>query len=304
LLPYAELVEDGLWFPEGGIYALARALERVALGEGVELRTNCLVTRIATRGRRVCGVETRGGFVAADVVLANADLPYTYRQLLPEDAPRDFTARRIERFSYTCSAHALYLGVRSAWPHLLHHNFVLSRDYKGTLDQIFIEGRLPDDPAFYICVPSVSDAAFAPPGCSSIMVLTPVPAESPRIDWARDGPAFRERVLTLLETRAGLIGLRSRIAVCHERRPPDWREAYNLHRGAAFGLAHGLLQVGWFRPDNRSRALPNLYFVGASTRPGTGVPLVLIGARLVAERIVREQAEALPVRRATWHRGR
>jgi len=294
LLPYAELVEDGIWFPEGGMYALARALERVAVAEGVELRTGVTVTRIAARGGRVRGVETTAGFVAADVVLANADLPYTYRHLLPEDAPKDFSAERIERFSYTCSAHMLYLGVRGAYPHLLHHNFFLGRDYKRTLDQIFGERRLPDDPAFYVCVPSVSDPAYAPSGCSSVLVLTPVPAESPRVNWAREGAAFRERVLTLLETRAGMSDLRSRIDVCRERTPEDWREAYNLHHGAAFGLAHGLRQVGWFRPDNRSRALPNLYFVGASTRPGTGVPLVMIGARLVAERIAREQGQEHP----------
>jgi len=134
------------------------------------------------------------------------------------------------------------------------------------------------------------------------MVLTPVPAESPRVDWARDGAAFRERVLTLLETRAGMAGLRQRIEVCIERTPADWRAAYNLHHGAAFGLAHGLLQVGWFRPDTRSRSLPNLYFVGASTRPGTGVPLVMIGARLVAERIAREQGQG--TRPARGVRGR
>jgi phytoene desaturase len=291
LLPYTELVEDGLWFPEGGLYALAEALLRVAQAEGVELRTNCAVTRIPVRGGRVCGVETADGFVPADVVLANADLPYTYQHLLPDGAPRDFGCERIERFRYSCSAHMLYLGVRGTFPHLLHHNFVLGRDFRGTLDQIFARQRLPDDPACYVCAPSITDPSFAPPGCSSVLVLTPVPAESPRVDWARDGAAFRERVLTLLETRAGMTGLRDRIEVCIERTPDGWRSAYNLHRGAAFGLAHGLFQVGWFRPDTRSRALPNLYFVGASTRPGTGVPLVMIGARLVAERIVREQGQ-------------
>lgn len=291
LLPYAELVEDGLWFPEGGMYALAEALLRVAVTEGVELRTSSAVTQIAVRGSRVCGVETANGFVPADVVLANADLPYTYQSLLPGGAPRDFSRARIERFDYSCSAHMLYLGVRGTFPQLLHHNFVLSRDYRGTLDQIFVQHRLPDDPACYICIPSATDPSFAPPGCSSVMVLTPVPAESPHVDWERDGAAFRERVLTLLETRAGMTGLRDRLDVCEERRPGDWQTAYNLHHGAAFGLAHGLFQVGWFRPDTRSRALPNLYLVGASTRPGTGVPLVMIGARLVAERIAREQAQ-------------
>jgi phytoene desaturase len=189
----------------------------------------------------------------------------------------------------------LYIGVRRTYGHLLHHNFFLSGRYKRTLDQISREGKLPEDPAFYLNVPSTTDPAYAPPGCSSLMVLAPVPAATAPgkahlgVDWLREGPAFKERVLRLLETRAGMPDLRDNIEVCWERTLPDWAEAYNLHRGAAFGLAHGLFQVGYFRPDNRSRLADNVYFVGASTRPGTGVPLVMIGARLVAERIAREQ---------------
>lgn len=290
LLPYTELVEDGLWFPAGGMYALAEALLRVAEAEGVDVRTGCNVTRIAVHEGRVCGVETDGGFIPADVVLANADLPHTYRHLLPPNSPKDLSDARVESLTYTCSAYMLYLGVKRSYPHLLHHNFFLGSDYRRTLDQIFQQRRLPDDPAFYLCAPSITDPSFAPPGSMSLMALVPVPAESPHVDWQRQGEAFRERVLGLLETRAGMSDLRAQIEVCWERTPADWQREYNLHHGAAFGLAHGLRQVGYFRPDNRSRRLPNLYFVGASTRPGTGVPLVMIGARLVADRIAREQA--------------
>lgn len=290
LLPYTELVQDGLWFPEGGMYALAEALRRVAEEEGVEVRTGCTVTRIAARDGRVCGVETHDGFVPADVVLANADLPYVYERLIDGGTPKDISSRRSRRFSYSCSAFMLYLGVRGEVAQLLHHNFFLGRDFKRALAQIFEQRRLPDDPAFYLCAPSVTDTSFAPPGCASLMLLAPVPARSRRVDWGREGPAFRGKLLDLLEERAGITDLRGRIEVCRERTPADWQRDYNLARGAAFGLAHGLFQVGWFRPDNRSRRLPNLYFVGASTRPGTGVPLVMIGARLVAERIQQEQA--------------
>ncbi len=289
LLAYAELVEDGLWFPDGGMYALAEALVKVACEEGVEIRTGCTVERIVSRNGRACGADTDTGFVSADIVLANADLPYTYQQLLGGDQPKDPLHRKVESLSYTCSAFMLYLGVRRSYPRLLHHNFFLGRDYRANLDQIFGERRLPDEPAFYLCAPSVTDPSFAPKGGSSLMVLVPIPAESPRVNWERDGAVFREKVLGLLETRAGLTGLRDEIDVCWERSASDWKSAYNLHHGAAFGLAHGLFQAGYFRPDNRSARLKNLYFVGASTRPGTGVPLVMIGARLVAERIAREQ---------------
>lgn len=290
LLPYAELVEDGLWFPAGGMYALAEALLRVATETGVEVRTGVTVREICARGGRVYGVETDADFVAADVVLANADLPYTYCHLLRDSAQRDLSARKVASLTYTCSAYMLYIGVRRSYPHLLHHNFFLSNDYRRNLDEIFEQRRLPSDPAFYLCNAAATEPGYAPAGGSSLMVLVPVPAQSPRVDWHTEGAAFKETVLRLLETRAGLSGLRDGMEVCWQRTPPDWAETYNLQHGAAFGLAHGLFQTGWFRPDNRARKLPNLYFVGASTRPGTGVPLVMIGARLVAERIVREQA--------------
>jgi phytoene desaturase len=288
LLPYTELVEEGLWFPRGGMYALAEALQRCAELEGVEVRTGVTVDEICVRGGRVWGVETDQGDVPADIVLANADLPYVYRYLLPPSA-RDLPAARVEQLDYTCSAYMLYIGARRRWPHLLHHNFFLSGDYAGTLGDIFARGVLPHDPAFYVCAASESEPRYAPPDGTSLMVLVPVPAQSPAVRWECEGETFRARILDLLETRAGLTGLRDAIDVLWERTPADWRTTYNLHRGAAFGLAHGLFQVGWFRPDNRSRLLPNLYFVGASTRPGTGVPLVMIGARLVAERIMQEQ---------------
>ena len=290
LLPYAELVEDGLWFPEGGMYALAEALRRSAEHEGVEIRTGVAVTEICAQDGHVRGVETDTGDVAADIVLANADLPYVYRHLIADAEARDLPARKVDALEYTCSTYMLYIGARRRWPRLLHHNFFLSTDYRDTLDDIFTRRTLPHDPAFYLCAASESAPSYAPAGGTSLMVLVPVPAQSRAIDWRRDGAGFRDRVLDLLERRAGLGGLRAATEVCWERTPPDWQAAYNLHRGAAFGLAHGLFQVGWFRPDNRARRLPNLYFVGASTRPGTGVPLVMIGARLVAERIVREQA--------------
>jgi phytoene desaturase len=289
LLPYAELVEDGLWFPEGGMYALAEAICRAAEQEGAQIRTGVEVRGICTRGGRVRGVETATGEVTADVVLANADLPYVYRHLIADSELRDVSARKVDALDYTCSAYMLYIGARRRWPHLLHHDFFLSVDYKGTLDDIFERRALPRDPAFYLCAASESEPSYAPEGGTSLMALVPVPAQSRTVDWQRDGAAFRARILALLESRAGLDGLRDATEVCWERTPADWQSAYNLHKGAAFGLAHGLFQVGWFRPDNRSRRLPNLYFVGASTRPGTGVPLVMIGARLVAERIVREQ---------------
>ncbi len=286
LLPYTELAEDGLWFPEGGMYSLVDAMERLATGLGVRLHTNSPVEEIVVTKGRARGVRVGGEEIGADAVLANADLPYAYRTLLGGAADSDFKLRKREKLKYTASAFMLYLGVDGKLDNLLHHNFYLSGRYKENFEAIFRDRRLPDDPSFYAVVASKTEPRLAPEGKDGLFVLVPVPHLGPNVDWERDGGAFKEKVYGLLERRCGLD--RDRVVYEKVRTPPDWREEYNLEEGAAFGIGHGIFQVGYFRPPMVSKAVSGVYFVGASTRPGTGVPLVTIGARLVAERIARE----------------
>ncbi len=286
LLPYTELAEDGLWFPEGGMYSLVEAMEELATGLGVRLHTKSAVEEIVVTKGRARGVRVGGEEIGADAVLANADLPYAYRTLLGGAADSDFKLRKREKLKYTASAFMLYLGVDGKLDNLLHHNFYLSGRYKENFEAIFRDRRLPDDPSFYAVVASKTEPRLAPEGKDGLFVLVPVPHLGPNVDWERDGGAFKEKVYGLLERRCGLD--RDRVVYEKVRTPPDWREEYNLEEGAAFGIGHGIFQVGYFRPPMVSRAVSGVYFVGASTRPGTGVPLVTIGARLVAERIARE----------------
>jgi len=290
LLPYTELAEDGLWFPEGGMYSLIEAMERLATELGVRFHLNSpveevIVTKGRARGVRLGG-EAGGAEIEADAVLSNADLPYAYRDLLGGAADADFKLRRRENLKYTASAFMLYLGVDGKLENMLHHNFYLSERYKENFEAIFRERRLPDDPSFYAVVASKTEPRLAPEGKDGLFVLVPVPHLGPNVDWARDGEAFKEKVYGLLERRCGLD--RGRVVYEKARTPLDWRDEYNLEEGAAFGIGHGIFQVGYFRPPMVSRSVNGMYFVGASTRPGTGVPLVTIGARLVAERIARE----------------
>jgi phytoene desaturase len=169
---------------------------------------------------------------------------------------------------------------------MVHHNFYLSGRYRENFEAIFRDRTLPEDPSFYAVVPSKTEPRMAPDGMESLFVLVPVPHIGPNVDWDRDRDAFREKVYGLLERRCGLD--RSRVVYEKARTPLDWRDEYNLEEGAAFGIGHGIFQVGYFRPPMVSKAVQGMYFVGASTRPGTGVPLVTIGARLVADRIGRE----------------
>src|SRR5215212_7746549 len=291
LLPYTELAEDGLWFPRGGIYKLIEAMGRLARDLGVNINLDSPVEEIVVAKDRARGVRVNGEEFGADAVLANADLPYVYRKLLPHSAGEgDFrwTLRKREKLLYTASSFMLYLGLGRKLNHVSHHNVYLSKRYRENFEQIFDERRLPDDPSFYTNVPSRTDESAAPPGMEALYVLVPTPHLGENVDWRRESEPFKERIYDLLEKKAGIEDIRRHIVYEKVRTPLDWSAEYNLEEGAAFGLGHGILQVGYFRPPMVSTSLGGLYFVGASTRPGTGVPLVTIGARLVAERIGRE----------------
>ena len=289
LLPYTELAEDGLWFPEGGMYSLVEAMEKLAAELGVKFHLNSPVEEVTVTKDQAQGVRVNGEEHAADAVLVGADLPYAYRSLLPKSAEKDFDGRRKrEKLEYTASAFMLYLGMDHKLDNMLHHNFYLSSRYKENFDAIFQERRLPDDPSFYAVVPSKTEPRMAPEGQDALFVLVPVPHLGPNVNWERDGAAFKEKVYGLLEERCGIENVRDHIVYEKVRTPEDWLTDYNLEEGAAFGIGHGIFQVGYFRPPMVSENIENLYFVGASTRPGTGVPLVTIGAKLVAERIGRE----------------
>jgi phytoene desaturase len=286
LLPYTELAEDGLWFPEGGMYSLIESMEKLATELGVRFHLNSPVEEVVVSKGRASGVRVDGEEIGVDAVLVGADLPYAYRVLLGGTADRDFKFRSREKLEYTASAFMLYLGVDRRLDHLLHHNFYLSGRYRENFEAIFRDRTLPDDPSFYAVVPSRTEPRMAPQGMESLFVLVPVPHLGPNVDWEKDRSAIKEKVYDLLERRCGVR--RDWVVFERVRTPVDWHEEYNLEEGAAFGIGHGILQVGYFRPPMASEGVEGLYFVGASTRPGTGVPLVTIGARLVADRIGRE----------------
>jgi phytoene desaturase len=284
LLPYTE-VAGGLFFPMGGMHAMPRALARLAEEMGVDIRYRHDVRSLVRGADRIDAVTLADGTrLGADLIVANADLPYTYETLLEEKYPR------IDRFDFSCSAFVMYLGVRRRYPHLTHHALVVPRDLRATCDAIF-SGRIPDDPAYYICNPSKTDPSLAPPDCENLYVLVPVPSQVPgqEIDWSLEGPRLEAAMLDRLE-RFGLPDLRANIITRRTFTPADFTTEFSATRGEAFGLAHGIRQVGYFRPHNRHPRFTNLYFVGQSTHPGCGIPMVLISSRLVVERLAAEQA--------------
>jgi len=283
LLPYTE-VAGGLWFPMGGMHAMPRAMARLATELGVEFEYGVNVASLErTEGQVTAAVLDDGTRRPVDLVLANADLPYAYETLLGEKYPR------IDRMRFSCSAFLMYLGVDRTYPDLPHHNLVVPESLERCCTDIFTNMRVPGDPAYYVCNPNKTDPSLAPAGSENLYVLVPVPSQDPArpIDWSVEGPRLEAEMLERLE-RFGLTDLRRHIVTKRTFTPDDFRDAFSATRSEAFGLAHGLDQVGYFRPHNRHPRYANLFFVGQSTHPGCGIPMSMISSRCVTERMAAE----------------
>ncbi len=283
LLQYTELA-DGVWLPVGGMYAVIESLARIAEQKGVRFMYNAPAAHIEIEGSRASGVILADGSrLTADIIVANADLPYVYKHLLPAN----HTSQQLDDKKYTCSAITFYWGMDKTFPEFDTHNVFLAGDYRASFDRIFKDNTLPDVPSFYIHAPSRTDPAASPDGQDTLMALVPVGHLGGQQDWS----ALKDRARRSIFQRLAVLGipdLEKHIKFEVSYGAPEWRSLYNLEKGAAFGLSHNFLQVGYLRPRNRHDRYKNLYFVGASTHPGTGLPIVLLSARLTTERIVKE----------------
>jgi phytoene desaturase len=288
LITYADLAL-GMWFPMGGIYSIIEDMLRLGKQMGVEVRTNSPVEEICIEKGNVTGVLLASGDVLpADLVVSNADLPYTYRRLIPPPYRRSFSDGKLEKMEYACSGFILYLGVDKTYPHTRHQALYFSEDYRANLDAIFKSKRLPEDPSFHLNIPTVTDPSMAPPGHSLIYILAPMPNLKARIDWNEAAPRLREQLIDRLE-RIIDPEIRQHIVWERQYRPGDWLADNNATLGTAFGsLSQGFFQSSYFRPHNKADGVRGLYFVGQGTYPGIGMPMVLISSRLVTERICKE----------------
>ena len=287
MIPAAELSE-GSMFPAGGLHAVTEKLIEKAVEQGVRFHFARPVTGIMVERGRAAGVKFSDGSQArADIIVANADLPYVYRELLP----RKGKSRRIDRMKYSCSALVLHWALDKQYPQLGHHTTFLADSFREGLDAIFRDRSMGDDPCFYIHAPVRSDPSAAPEGCDTLSVAVGVghlDARYPQ-NWDTIAEKARNIVFRKLKT-IGINDIEEHIKFEIVATPETWREALNITRGSVFGsLGHNILQMGWFRPHNRDQRYRNLYFTGGSTHPGNGIPMVLLSAKLVSERIIDEQ---------------
>jgi phytoene desaturase len=285
LMPYSELAH-GVYYPRGGMNSLVDALMKLALQAGVEFHFDTTVLRIVVEGNRTNGlILEHGEFLPADVVLANADLPYVYKDLLPADGMNEKLARK----DYSCSVISFFWGVDKTYKKVGPHTLFLVDDYRQNFDSIINKLDLPAHPSIYLHAPARLDRSMAPVGQDTLIAIVPVGhlSDTGGKDWMYIRDLARKKVFQRL-AKFGMNDLEAHIKFEIDFTPLSWNRRYNLVKGSTHGLSHKLTQLAYFRPHNRHARYKNLYFVGASTHPGTGLPTAMVSGRLAAGRIMDE----------------
>ena len=283
-------VGEGVWYPIGGTGAIPAALARLARELGVEMVQGRKVERIRAEAGRARTVVTNAGERRFDAVVTNADAVRSYRELL-EGAPRVREKYANRDFEPACSGVVLYLGLKKRYEHLLHHNFVFSKDPEEEFRQIYDEGVPADDPTAYVCAPSLTEPGVAPEGGEALYVLVHTPYLRPGQDWSEMLPGYREKILDKLESCGGMTGLRDNIVVERTLTPQDINDRYSVLDGAIYGLAsHGRF-AGAFKPANRSPELDGLYLAGGAAHPGPGMPMALMSGWIAADSLHEDRAK-------------
>lgn len=281
--------EWGVWYAMGGTGALVNALGILITELGGKIHLSAEVDEILVDDvhRRVAGVRLKDGRdVRAEVIVSNADVAYTYRNMIAPQHRRVYTDRKLERMKYAMSLFVIYFGTKRRYTDtsLKHHNIILGPRYKGLLDDIFKHHTLAEDFSLYLHMPTLNDPSLAPEGCESFYVLSPVPHLGSGTDWTKAAKPYRDAIMQFLEDNY-LPDLQENLVVEHMIDPLHFQNTLNAYRGSAFSIEPLLTQSAWFRPHNRSEEFGNLYFVGAGTHPGAGLPGVLSSAK-IAETLI------------------
>ena len=282
--------EWGVWYAMGGTGALVAAFEKLIRELGGEIHLNSEVQEILVdpnHGKRVTGVRLADGSeLLADEVVSNADVAYTYRNMIPEEKRNKYSNKKIESMRYAMSLFVIYFGTKRLYRDqgLAHHNIILGPRYKGLLDDIFRNKTLSDDFSLYLHMPTLTDPSIAPEGHEGFYVLSPVPHLGSGTDWQQAAKPYRDAIMKFLEDNY-LPDLQENLVAEHYIDPLHFQNTLNSYQGSAFSIEPILTQSAWFRPHNRSEDFHNLYFVGAGTHPGAGLPGVLSSSKIAQDLI-------------------
>ncbi|KPP96153.1 MAG: phytoene desaturase [Bacteroidetes bacterium HLUCCA01] len=281
--------EWGVHYAMGGTGAIIKGLVDLITEMGGKIHLSSEVDEILIDGRKAKGIRLKDGSThMADAVISNADVPFTYMNMIPARYRRKYSDAKLKRMNYSMSLFVIYFGTNRRYTDskLKHHNIILGPRYKGLLDDIFHKKVVADDFSLYLHMPTITDPSLAPEGSESFYVLSPVPHLASGTDWSTFAKTYRDRIMQFLEDNY-LPDLQKHIVAEHYIDPLHFQGELNSYLGSAFSVEPILTQSAWFRPHNKSEDFDNLYFVGAGTHPGAGLPGVL-SSSIIAENLVSE----------------
>lgn len=282
-------LSQGVWYPQGGVYELGRAYERLATQLGVEIHYRARIKRLRVQGDLLIGVELENGeSLTSGVAISNIDVTTTYALIDAAIAQKQF--RKLNRRATSCSGFILLLGVEGSHPALAHHNVFFSKDYRREFEQIFRQGRLPDDPTIYVAITSKSDNDHAPAGCENWFVLVNAPplSQAAGEQQEEESLAYAEHLLQRLAERG--FDLRSKVRYQKVITPRDLQRLTGAWRGALYGISFNNRFAPFLRPGNRS-PVRGLYFAGGSVHPGGGLPLATLSGMQAARLVLQETSK-------------
>lgn len=289
IIPLIEMIY-GVWFIKGGMYSLVSGMEKLFKEMGGRVYLNSKVDKILIENNKAKAIQIGNKIEKADAVLCNADFPYAMKELLKEDErEKRYSDEKIDKMDYSCSCFMLYLGIDKKLDQFDLHNILFGKDFDGNIEDIF-QGRLPMDASMYFYRPTKLDESLAPEGSEVLYVLVPVPNLTHKdIVWDKKTiDSYKNHILDQIEKLPDMDGFRKHIVSETVFTPRDFQNKFNAYNGATFGLAPTLMQSNYFRPQNKSKKVDNLYFAGSSIHPGAGVPIVLTSAKLAVENIMMD----------------
>ncbi|MFZ0453380.1 MAG: phytoene desaturase family protein [Ignavibacteriaceae bacterium] len=281
LLNYTEMKHNGYWKVKGGMYKIVEEIVKILEDRGVEFIYNTEIVEIGNNNGKIFDIiDQNGKRWEADIFISNSDAA-SFRGLVLKR--KKFSEDKLDKMHWTLAPFTIYLGVKGKIDKLIHHNYFLGNNFRGYAGKIFTSSVSPHKPYYYVNALSKSEERCAPEGCENLFILCPVPDLRYKKDW-QDKEELADNIINDLSKRTG-FDIKNNIITKKILTPEDWANTLNLYKGSGLGLAHDINQVGAFRPGNKDEIFSNLYYVGASTTPGTGLPMVIISSKLVMERI-------------------
>jgi phytoene desaturase len=275
----------GIFFAMGGTGAIVAAFEKLMREEGIKISLSTPVSTLKINNKKCEGVILQdGGFLEADIIISNADPSHLYANMV-KSHEQGLSARLKNRNAkFSMGLYVLYFGTNRKYNDVVHHTIWLGKRYKDLLDDIFNKKIITEDFSLYLHRPTATDPSFAPEGCDSFYVLTPVPNMQGDINWDIEGPKLRNRIVKALNDTI-LPDLENTITSDFYKTPQDFQQTYSSMHGAGFSIAPILSQSAWFRFHNKAEGIQNLYLSGAGTHPGAGLPGVITSAKVLDELI-------------------